>query len=497
MQEMNLANPVASRMMMSGMGYTDAWRSALGMRSPSWRSSFQSMYDWNAQFGDVGVDAAEFYKSISQGMSPIRFQSQYGYRMGPAQRLVDAGMTSNQARAYSLLMGRSEASAFNTLFDFYQGGYGDVSTSLATDLTNLVAGGMTQTRAQQIANIGANFAAVGLSFNAGTYANIPQAQMPLAQAIAGGDMRAMSASTYGFINEGVNLGTGPGDRWYDQYGQPVYKTDMGSFFDLIRGQWEQYQNPTAMEIMTMPGMAISSPGMSTLDKTINFFNAVGARGTDDMQAMQAWAEGGQEGAYSLLQSRLADLQRRSAGIAGAQIALRENFMWGANQGGTWDAPTTDSIWGIQDRLRALQHQSTLATYSYTKERMDTEAGFARRQDEMSRVATGVSREYQDYQVASARQMTELSRGYTDWQMGFNRETTMMQRGFTRDQWAYQRGMSNLQFGWQMEDLNEAIRMSGGYQRRQAIQARDRAATQHGMETAQFDKQQGQQENVAI
>ena len=82
-----------------------------------------------------------------------------------------------------------------------------------------------------------------------------------------------------------------------------------------------------------------------------------------------------------------------------------------------------------------------------------------------------------------------------WSMGFDQQTQMMNRAWTQKTWQYQDQMDSLNFGWQMEDMDEAIRTSSGRQRAQLVKQRDRAVLTHNLNGQQTEDARSQQEEM--
>ena len=159
------------------------------------------------------------------------------------------------------------------------------------------------------------------------------------------------------------------------------------------------------------------------------------------------------------------------------IALQENYLWGANDGGTWDNPAQGSMWNLQDQMTKLNHQSTMADFASNKWRMETGNEFSIRQEDIS------------------QQRMETSQNFQRWNSGFTQAGQQMQRGWTQQDWQYQDTMNSLQFGWNMEDIDEGIRTSTGRQRKQLIRQKERASLTQNLEGEQTDKSRERQQEM--
>lgn len=257
----------------------------------------------------------------------------------------------------------------------------------------------------------------------------------------------------------------------NQFGQPIGRTDFGGFMQhasawVSGGQFDFGANTTR----TMTAGAYASRG-DNLAAAQAFF----AGTTETEGGMAAWAEGSLQGRQEYHQKEMRRLNRAAAGIAGAGAALSAQALWG---GGAWTGtPSEDSIWGVQDRLRSMGNQNQLQNFRYQREMMQTQNQFAIRGEEIQGTRMAVSQEY------------------NRWQSGFQYQGMQIQRGYARQDMQYNEQMRNMGFGWQMEDMDEAIRTSTGRQRAQLVRQRDRASTKFNLEGEQIDRQEERQEEM--
>ncbi len=166
------------------------------------------------------------------------------------------------------------------------------------------------------------------------------------------------------------------------------------------------------------------------------------------------------------------LQMAGIGVQLKGIALQETSC-GVN--GTWDNPGQGSMWDLQDQMTGPPAQSTLADFP--------RAGGAWTPNEFS---------MRQEDSADAHGATQA---FQRWNSGFNQAGADAPRGWTREDWQYQDTMNSLQFGWQMEDLDEAIRTSTGRQRKQLIRQKGRASLTQNLEGEQTDKPRDRQEQL--
>ncbi|MGD8752687.1 MAG: hypothetical protein PVG14_14750, partial [Anaerolineales bacterium] len=423
-----------------------------------------------AEYGaDLGSPAS--YRLTPAGPTPVPLSEalvQFGGTLTPHQarlsadvgsRLMAAGVTPLRALQAAQNLGvtsSAAAGAFASYFDV-SSQYDQVSPGMAEQLlrasqvpapyqANLIAQIAQPMMAAGMANPLVSISDMGLT----------TPQLNLAGDMARGDLGAWSYASY-------HGGTLAG-RFFNPSGQPITRTDFGSFVGMAYQQWLQYGNQSAL--MAMTGV---DPNAAPTQQAAQFF------GSSDMEAMRAWGAGGSYARTQLHRERMAGYQLAGAGIALQGVQLRREYLWGA--GGSWDAPVPGSLWAMQDRARALQHQAQMASYSFSLERMDTAQSFARQRDAITRRRMDISAEYQ---LQS---------------MDFSYQTALMQRDWARQDWEYQDKMGGLEFGWALQDINEAIRTSGGRQRRRLVQQRNRMATRYGLQRQHTEEQRGLQEEL--
>jgi hypothetical protein len=64
------------------------------------------------------------------------------------------------------------------------------------------------------------------------------------------------------------------------------------------------------------------------------------------------------------------------GIGLQQIAEQRNYLWGANQGGTWQNPAAESAWGYENQMRSMQYEQQMYQFGYQRQMMETQNFFA-------------------------------------------------------------------------------------------------------------------------
>ncbi len=265
---------------------------------------------------------------------------------------------------------------------------------------------------------------------------------------------------------------------FDQWG-----VRMGQYSGVGTANWAAQQAglptlgqewaPAGLMPMGGPGSMLNpnSYSMSTMMEAIQPY------GFDDPAYAQAYIQGGMSGVQNLFQSNMAQYQSAQIGIGFQGIALRENAYWGAGRGGTWDNPAANSIWGLQDQMSALQYKSQMEGFQFSKEGLEQ------------------NRAFDLIQRSLEQRQTDISRGYQDWMMGFQRETAMMGRERSRERADFQDMMGGMQFGWNLEDINDAISRSSGLQRKQLVTQRERMTTQQGLQTSEQERERAYQEEM--
>lgn len=191
----------------------------------------------------------------------------------------------------------------------------------------------------------------------------------------------------------------------------------------------------------------------------------------------------------------------------------------------------DTLWGLQDRIfmENLAYQRQQAALS--RRQLQLQAGWMRtqwryedmaRQAEWAQMMGGTTpgglqmvghfnwqlrglemnfRQFlENWELAMRNAMRqriwqEQDWAYTMWRRGFARETEMLQRAWTREDWGIQAARSGIEFGWALEDIEEAIRYSTGLQRRRLLRERQRLITRYGWQQEDRERAQERQEEI--
>lgn len=332
------------------------------------------------------------------------------------------------------------------------GRYGEIDMNQYAALMATGAG-LTDFATDQISAFSDLFARAGVDVGQGmsSLANLGMAPNDLAllqAGVVGGDMQALSwlSNQYGI----------PDFAFYDRSGNPILQTSGSGFEALIQGQ-ARFGNQAAQ------GLAGHE-----------FFGY-------DPALRQAFLEGGTRGVQLEFNNKMYGYQMAGIGIQMQQLALRENLYWGS---GSWQNPAPNSLWGLQDQLRQLGYNATMGDFAAQAQRMQMSNQFAIQQE-------AIQQQRLDINVGRF----DVSRDYGRWQRGFQAQGMALQRQWTREDWERQDQLRGLQFGWELEDINEAIRLSSGRERQRLVRQRDRLVTTENLETEGIDEQRSRQEEL--
>jgi hypothetical protein len=157
------------------------------------------------------------------------------------------------------------------------------------------------------------------------------------------------------------------------------------------------------------------------------------------------------------------LQGQGLGLQFTQLANQRGFMYRS--------------WGIEDQMTSAQWQSTLAGFEWQDLMLDTNRRFRLEDAELQRRQRGISNEN------------------STWMRDFDYQTTLMRRDWAREDYQFSTQMRQLNFGWNMEDVNEQIRRSSGYERAMLIRQRDRMTLSENLQSGQAEKQFERQEEL--
>jgi hypothetical protein len=313
---------------------------------------------------------------------------------------------------------------------------------------NPTVAGVIGAAGQAVAGLGGNGFGVEMSLMAGNIQ--PRFANAYASAMQG-DLGAAS-----FLSWQQGSAGSPMFRLFDQSGFSINDTN-GEAAMTMASAWNTYGLQSA-----------SFVGANTRQSAQNLL------GTQNSQIVDAYLKGGMQGLDALGRQQQYEGQMASIGVQGAGLALQANYLWGS---GSWSNPAPGSSYAIQDQQIAQQYQSQMADFAAQQKQMQVQNRYA------------VSSEKMQYQ------RMQTTQGYNAWQMDFSRMQQLQQQQWTQADWQYQATTRELNYGWQAEDLNEAIRYSSGRERRDLIKQRDRAALSYNLEGEQVVTQQDRQKQL--
>ena len=213
------------------------------------------------------------------------------------------------------------------------------------------------------------------------------------------------------------------------------------------------------------GVVLGAQQRLGLDKSSTTQQTLGAMGLSfgSAEAQNALTSGGLEGYERFYNDQNWSLQQQSKNLQWSQLSSNESNMYA-----TWD---------IQDRTTSQQYGSQMDQFSYSLNRMDLQQQFQR----------------ENWASQDTRRQTGVEQNR--WQTSFNHETSLMQRDFSRENTNFQTQMQNMSYSWSMEDYDEAIRRSSGYERAQLVKRRDRETTTYSLNSQNNDRAHGNQEEL--
>jgi hypothetical protein len=312
------------------------------------------------------------------------------------------------------------------------------------DMTDLEATGFAQTMQGQsprinmkLANIANNVAGLGAGTMSDTFASLSGA---VSRGVDANFLSEMfSGNLYAISDVGQLSGQG-NLQYFQDDGQRMGTTDISG---VLLGAQQRMGLPSSLTA----GQTLRSMGLS--------FSSQGAE--------SALVNGGMQGYEQFFNDQRWGQQMQSFGLQQSQMASNQSNMY--------------ATWGIQDQITSQQFGSQMGQFDYSLRRMDLQHQF-----QLENWAA------QDEQRGAGIQNNR-------WQQAFGYETSLMQRDFTREGWNFQSQMSNLSHGWSMEDYDEGIRRSSGYERAQLIKRRDRETTSYNLNSQNTDNLRENQEEL--
>jgi len=334
------------------------------------------------------------------------------------------------------------------------------------------------------AGLAPNTAAQVMASLSSKFSGLSNQQVGLAYQIASGDLGARSWASWNQpdVLKSLNM-SDASSRFYDRSMNPILQTN-GTAYKALMSAWGVSANiPIGL-----------SAGLSSA------FDAGGLRQaqiwTQTQQNNNQWAAYGlQQQNLNLDLSYIAATRPLDAQLRGLSYANQiRNFDY---QGARLNRSNDYSI--AQENL--TQQRMTLSNaYSEMQEgmswtRMQQNQAYSANIENINYQKMALSFGQADQMSAIQQQSKSLSQQKQTWSLGFNQDTALLQRSWTREDYQYQDQMRNLNFQWQEEDLNEAIRYSHGRQRKQLIKQKDRMELSQGIEDTQIEKGRDRQSEL--
>ncbi len=249
--------------------------------------------------------------------------------------------------------------------------------------------------------------------------------------------------------------------------------------------WQSFTGSIGQWMPNIPAGGVNANWMSgavnSIQKMVNLSQTPGSTFLD-----KEWGQPGVIDTSWDYQREMRDEQMRytraQTGFQVAKINARRVYLWGADQGGTWDQPATGSLWSLQDELTEMQREYQFENQSNALERQKAMAGLSYRQTlerlGLSREKFAVQQGYAD--IGFARQEEELARQFSRSRVQYGWKTEDLER---------KQMISGREFGWRMEDIEEALKYATGRQRRQLLVRQERETIRYGDQAQQFDTQE--------
>jgi len=127
-------------------------------------------------------------------------------------------------------------------------------------------------------------------------------------------------------------------------------------------------------------------------------------------------------------------------------------------------------WGLQDAGNALAYQQNMYSFQFQQGQLG-----------MQRQQFG-----EDWQAKFSQ--FQIQRGWEDEQEQKNRERNAVSDAWWLDQWGYSENVNQMQYGWQMEDLDESIRFATGRKKVQLERQKERTTISESMRREQHEEE---------
>lgn len=432
------------------------------------RRGTEGFTNYMLDFLNQNPDITDMERLLDRASKRTQYGGQLQYMMGHGEQFTGLGeKLFNQYQPTSQEMQYAQQVAASIQR------YGEMSPSSWSTMMNVA----TNSNAMQIGAISSVISAPGMGDLIGAGSDTPNILARLAGQLsdagmseqqsfivdraAAGDLKA--TSWYGHFT-----GDSSFTQYYDKYGYFAGRRDGNVAYNLFN------------KFMNDPGQGFADwrqmygADFANIDTSDPTKFAASITGSDDPEIQQAFLKQGLFGIQLLQQKKSAENSLASAGLAMQGVTLQREYLWGS---GTWDNPAEGSMYYLEDRMRALQHSSQMESFD----------------DQWRRLQLNNQYATQSERLQENRMYT--SHAFNNWQQSFNYNMQLTQRDWTQQDWGYQDQMRALNQGWQMEDLDEAIRFSSGRERRKLVRQKERMAVSTNLEDEQIGEQRERQEEL--
>jgi hypothetical protein len=432
-----------------------------GLETPLQKSLADKMVDLSLETGKDQLSLFGQYTSL-RGIRPGSEDWQSSLQQW-------TGYETKAERDSLLVHQQKMAQAYSQFAPYLEGG--THSAAQLADQFGLGQMASAQAFAQVTSGFGMDYGRDMTDLEATGFAQMMQGQSPrlsmklasVANSIAGFGSVSMTdafSSLSGAVSRGVDA-----NFLSELFSGNLYAiSDVGQLTG--QGNLQYYQSDgLRMGTTDISGVVRAAQQRLGLSDTAGTSEILGAMGLSfsSREAEDALTKGGLEGYETFYNNQRYNMQMQSFGIQQAQMAANENYMY--------------TTWGTQDQITAQQYGSQMNQFDYSLRRMDLQHQF----------------QLENWAAQDEQRQTGLE--YDRWRQSFDYGTSLMQRDFTRENWDYQAQTQTLNFGWSMQDYDEAIRRSSGYERAQLIKKRDRATTSFNLNSQNADRTRDNQEEL--
>lgn len=375
-------------------------------------------------------------------------------------------LPTEEARNQFVLQSQSDAQAFSQYAPYLQG-----TTAAASRM--FYASGMTLPQAQQFAPIIA-----GAAMSQGSQLTPDQA-LPLMR-------ESLSLGKYA-----TTIGSMAGQL--DMMGVSNYAQDFTQLFDIV-GPGKQ-DILKMQEIFSGNRYAWSDYGRQAGLGVYQTMQPNGLQaGTTDMSGLLMFARQNQLG-----QTGLSDPQTLSAlGVTNPNIqnALLSGGMWAAQ---TQQEQQQQSYqmqgYGIQQAQLSSNLAYTNQMYGYQQQETAVNWGATQYGFQASQASLDLSNQAFAQNLALSKQQNATSYAYQMSSAAFQQGTVLEQEQFSRQDYNFGVQMNQLQYGWNLSDINLAISRSTGFDRAQLVKQRDRMVESNTLNVNHAAQDEANQEDL--